>query len=180
MDDATRADERPSIERILRERAAALARPPSAEGAVDVLSLVVVAVGSEHYGIDVGHVQEILPTPELVSVPCTPAMWAGLVNLRGTLVPVLNLRARLGLESTPPSDAGAVVVVTDRLHAIALLVDEAQAVARVSRDELDDSLTGPPSGRADLIRGVTPDLLSVLDVEALLGDPSLLVHEDVR
>jgi len=101
------------VERILQERANALAVPPKAESADDALSVVVVAVGPERYGIEITRIREVQPLHGLVGVPGAPSTWAGLVNLRGSLYPVLNLRVHLGLEPGPIGSDARVVVVGD-------------------------------------------------------------------
>ncbi len=168
-----------SLRLVLEQRARALATPPTPDEVVESRPLVVVTVGNERYGIDVANVEEIRPLFELVAVPGTPVAWAGLVNLRGTVVPVLDLRARLGIDGSPPA-AAHLVVVGDQGHVVALLVDDAAEIARVALGELDTSMTERSRGGAEIIRGVTADLLSVLDVGALLADPSLIVQDETR
>ena len=167
------------VERILQERARALAAPPKSERDGDSLSLVVVAVGPERYGIEITHVREVQPLSGLVGVPGVPQMWAGLVNLRGSLYPVLNLRVHLGLEPGPVGSDARVVVVGDERNAMALLVDSVLEVSEVSSGQLDASMTRQRRDGGGLIRGVTRDFLSVLDVETLLADPSLAVRDEV-
>jgi chemotaxis signal transduction protein len=74
-----------------------LAQPPDAPIAGEMLELVILALGNERLGVDVRHVQEIQPLGELTPVPGVAAFWVGLINLRGRLYPVLDLRRYLGL-----------------------------------------------------------------------------------
>ena len=90
-------------QRILEARARRLAQPPDAPIAGEMLELVILALGTERLGVDVRHVQEIQPLGELTPVPGVAAFWAGLINLRGRLYPVLDLRRYLGL---PPRREG--------------------------------------------------------------------------
>jgi purine-binding chemotaxis protein CheW len=166
------------VERILLERARALATPPKSESAGDALSLVVVAVGPERYGIEITHIREVQPLHGLVGVPGAPTRWAGLVNLRGTMYPVLNLRVHLGLEPGPVGSDARVVVVSDERNAIALLVDSVFEVSEVSSTELDTSMTRQGREGGGVIRGVTRDFLSVLDVDGLMADQSLVVRDE--
>ncbi len=85
------------VRQVLEERARALARPPEDQADGDALELVVLAVGAERYGVDVRQVREVRPLAGLAPVPGTPACWVGLVNLRGSLCPVLSLRRYLRL-----------------------------------------------------------------------------------
>ncbi|MBI2494179.1 MAG: chemotaxis protein CheW, partial [Candidatus Rokubacteria bacterium] len=79
--------------RILQDRARALAKPleePSAPG--ETLDLLLFGLAGERYGIDAAHVLEVVQLPELVPVPCTPPVVLGVVNHRGRVLTVLDLR----------------------------------------------------------------------------------------
>jgi purine-binding chemotaxis protein CheW len=168
------------VRRVLEERARALARPPEDQADGDTLELVVLAVGAERYGVDVRLVREVRPLAGLAPVPGTPACWAGLVNLRGSLCPVLSLRRYLGAGDDPdpdPEGHGVLVVVTAPFPA-ALLVDAAAEVRRCAPGELRPA-PGAATDRAHAaVQAVTPDLLQVLDPGALLADPTLVVGRD--
>jgi len=167
-DEATRA--------ILEERARALARPLLSDAPVEAVELVVLAVGAERYGVDAGKVREVRPLGELAPVPGAPPFWAGVVNVRGTLYPVLDLRRYFDLG--PAGDqARKVVLVAGAGLAVGLVVEDASGVLRVPVDAIGPSLEGASEVVGATVRGVTDDLLAILDVEALLADPRLVVKE---
>jgi purine-binding chemotaxis protein CheW len=165
------------IEQILEERAQALARVPAAEAARHEAELVVLALGPERYGVDILQVQTIQALTGLARVPGLPPFWAGLVNLRGRLYPVLNLRRYLALPGQPAED-GKVVLVAAANLSVALWVDDVLEIRRVPLEQigapLADAATAAQRGAG--VRGVTPDFLVVLDLDILLGDPRLLVQ----
>lgn len=169
------------VRQILEERARALARAPDGHADGDAVELVVLAVGAERYGIDVRLIREVRPLAGLAPVPGTPGFWSGLVNLRGSLCPVLSLRRYLraaGQEADGP-DRGVLVVVTAPFTA-ALLVDAAVEVRRCAPGELQP-LGGAAGDRAhSAIQAVTGDLLQVLDPGALLADPALVVGREAN
>jgi purine-binding chemotaxis protein CheW len=166
------------IRRILHERAQALARPPEEDESGESLSLMVVTVGAERYGIDIVKVQEVKPLSHLTPVPHTPPTWAGVVNMRGSLYPILDLRRYLNLpETEKPEDPKAVIVSGSGVTA-GLLVEDIPEVRRVRLAEILPPLA--EAGQRDVLRGVTEDLLSVLDIEALLADPSLVVKDELE
>jgi purine-binding chemotaxis protein CheW len=177
---ATFAPPAPAVEDItpiLEERAAALARSSDEEEkSGETISLVVLAVGDERYGVEVQDVQEIEPLDKLTPIPGTPAFWAGVVNLRGSMYAVLDIERYLGL---PPSDVAEnpkVALVSRAGLSVGLLVDDVAEIRKIRSSEI-----GPPvtdgSSKAEVVRGVTPDMLSVLDLEALLADPALVVED---
>jgi purine-binding chemotaxis protein CheW len=170
------------VRQVLEERARALARPPDDHADGDSLELVVLTVGAERYGIDVRLIREVRPLAGLAPVPEAPAFWLGLVNLRGSLCPVLSLRRYLraaGGQDPEALDRGVLVVVTAP-HTAALLVDAAAEVRRCPPGELQP--TGGAAGdRAHAaIQAVTGDLFQVLDPRILLADPALVVGREAN
>lgn len=165
--------------RILEQRARALARPPAAEEPAGTIEMVVLALGSERYGVDAQHVREVLVLAGLAPVPGTPAFWSGLVNVRGTLYPVLDLRRYLSLPDAPAADRpGSVVLVCGARLTIGIAVDGTPETRRVPTAAIGPALSGVPQALRAAVRGVTDDLLTVLDVEALLADPTLVVRKE--
>ncbi|HEY2600509.1 MAG TPA: chemotaxis protein CheW [Thermoleophilaceae bacterium] len=166
------------IDRILRERAAALARSSDdAESDDETLRVIVLATGGERYGIEVQDVLEVEPLTDITPIPGTPAFWAGVVNLRGSMYPVLDLERYLGL---PPSHDGRepkIVLVSTVGLTVGLLADEVPGISNIRVAELAPPVAAERGG-ARVVRGVTPGMLSVLDLDALLADPALVVEHD--
>jgi len=166
------------VRRILEERAEALARPPDTQERGEMLGILMLAVGPERYGVPLGEIVGIEPLAKLARVPNVPAVWAGLANVRGRLCPVLDLATYFGLSPWEEPGQRKIVVVAANGVTVALLPDEVSDVAWILPEEIAE----PPSGRRGAhlaLRGVTADLLAVLDVEALLADPHLVVDHEL-
>lgn len=163
--------------KILDDRAQALARSPEDSARGETIRLLVLAVGDERYGVDIQHVQEIEPLVRLTAVPGTPAFWAGVTNLRGSMYPVLDLRRYLGLAGDS-GKGGKVALVSSADMSVGLLVDEVPEVREVPLVEIGAPVSENNVARADVVRGVTTDMLSVLDLDTLLGEPALVVEDD--
>lgn len=169
--------------RVLEARAVALSRAPEVDDAGESVELVVLPAGRERYGVDIRRVQEIQTLRGLTPVPGAPACWAGVINLRGQLYPVLDLPRFLGLPGAGPAEPaaetarGQVVLVRSGDHAVALRTAEVAEVRRVPLAAILPTLEDALGPRVHLFRGVTSDLVMVLDVDALLGDPRLLVRD---
>lgn len=174
----TRITDPQEIQRILEERTEALARVTEQDDVGETVSLVVLALGAERYAVNIDAVREIRPMETLTQLPATPVFWLGLVNLRGNLAPVLDLRRYLGIQAGG-TDVAQLVVVEDAGISIALKVDDVPEVRVVPVASIGPSLVEASSERPDLQIGLTDDLLSVLDVTALLSDPSLVIHDEV-
>jgi purine-binding chemotaxis protein CheW len=169
------------VRQTLEERARALARPPQDQAAGDTVELVVLAVGDERYGVDVRLVREVRPLAGLAPVPGTPSCWAGLVNLRGSLCPVLSLRRYLRAGGDPDADPqgqGVLVVVTAPFTA-ALLADAAET-RRFAPEELRPAAAAATDRAHTAVQAITADLLQVLDPGALLTDPALVVGREAN
>jgi purine-binding chemotaxis protein CheW len=172
------AQETEDITRVLEERARALARSSEEnESSGETIGMVVLAVGDERYGVEVQEVQEIEPLDKITPIPGTPAFWTGVVNLRGSMYPVLDIERYLGLPTSEGTESPKVALVSRNGLSVGLLVDEVPEIRQVSVSEI-----GPPvadgSSKAEVVRGVTPDMLSILDLEALLSDPALVIEDD--
>jgi purine-binding chemotaxis protein CheW len=176
-DHATSVDATTS-QRILEERARVLARPLRAEEPADTLELVVLALGPERYGIDPRRAREVRPFADLAPVPGTPPFWAGIINIRGTLYAVLDLHRYLEL---PEVDAGerqkVVVLVSGSNLTVGLLVDGALGIRRIPAAAVGPALGETSEAARQIVHGVANDLLTVLDVDALLSDPRLTLKE---
>lgn len=167
---------------ILADRARALARPPQAEpGSGARRQCIVFALGHESYAIDTRFLRAVMRLEKLVAVPGAPNPIAGVTNVRGTILPVVDLRALLGIAATRPGDGARVIVLGEEAAEFGLLADTADEIA-----EIDIGSLRPPAGRratggAAFVRGIAGATLLVLDGEALLaaGEPWETGSEEV-
>lgn len=166
------------ILRILQKRAAALAKPPGRERAGAATRVLVMHVGDERYGVNVDRVLEIRPLDTMTPVPGLPPIWSGLVNLRGVLYPVLDGRRYLGLESDGSPEAPYVVVLADDDLVIGFLADRIAGLRTILVEDINAPLGADAHAHRKAVSGVTPDLLLLLDVDALLQDPALVVDDE--
>lgn len=164
--------------RVLEERARALARLPPEAPSGDSLDLLVFTRSGERYGLEASRALEVLRPTSLAMVPGGRAFLAGVVNHRGEVLAVLELRGLIGpmgpgLNGDEP--ASFVVVVEALRMRFGLRADEVQGVVRIAARELGP--TAPGTGLPSWIRGITDGMVAVLDVEALAADPRLIVDE---
>jgi chemotaxis signal transduction protein len=167
------------VERILRERARELARPAREEAPVELQELLVCRLGDERYAIDVAQVAAAFPLRGLIPVPGAPPPIAGVMHHRGAALSVVDLRPLIGLPAAPREDGSRVVAVEAGGKGFGILFDAVLAVERIPVPALQ-----PPPARRDgsgsLVRALTPEGLSLLDVEALAADPRILVDQEIR
>jgi purine-binding chemotaxis protein CheW len=168
-----------AIQRVLEARAKTLARPLDLEEAPDTVELIVMALGQERYGVDTQHVREVLVLADLAPVPGSAPFWAGIINVRGTLYPVLDLRRYLGLPDGPARDGPSIVVLISAGGlTIGLAADDAPEVRSVPAGAIRSPLAGASRAAHVVAQGITDDLLTVLDAGLLLEDPALVAREE--
>ncbi|MDR2733483.1 MAG: chemotaxis protein CheW [Spirochaetota bacterium] len=142
-------------------------------------------LGDEQYGIEIGKVQEIIGLMPMTRVPRTPDCVRGVINLRGKVIPVVDLRMKFGLNSVEDTRKTCIIVMhfvqADRtLLTLGIVVDEVSEVAEFSRDQLQPQPAFGTKVMANLILGigrigervviildadrlVTPEEISVID-----------------
>jgi purine-binding chemotaxis protein CheW len=139
--------------------------------AAGTIQLVSFRLAQEEYGIEITHVQEIILLGEITRVPQTPEYIKGLINLRSSVIPIVDLRLRLGLPRGEPTDDTRIMVVNVAGKTIGIVVDAVSQVLRISRDQI----APPPATVAGLgrefLRGLVKldqRLLILLDIDEIL------------
>ncbi|HUL79421.1 MAG TPA: chemotaxis protein CheW [Vicinamibacteria bacterium] len=126
----------------------------------------------EEYGVDVRQVQEIRRMSEITSVPRAPEFIRGVINLRGRILPVLDLKRKLELGEVEPGRATRIVVVRVKERLLGLLVDGASQVLRVEVSRIEPPPEEVIEKGGDYIRGVAKlddRLIILVDLERLLA-----------
>lgn len=103
----------------------------------DVLQLVGFHLGSEEFGVDIAGVQEIVRMREITQVPRAPEFVEGVVNLRGKIIPVLDLRKRFRLPAGEETKNTRIVVATVAGRTVGIIVDAVSEVLRVDASAID-------------------------------------------
>lgn len=165
------------VERILRDRAQELSRTLVEESPGATAEVVTFALGTEVYAIEARYVENIYPLEDLTAVPCTPDFVVGVVNLRGRIFSVVDLRRFLGLEPTPSGEQSQVIAVNAAGLEVGLLASDVRSVELLALDKLEAALP-TMTYAAEYTRGITADLVVFLDIEALLRDQRMVVHEE--
>lgn len=158
---------------VFQRRAVRLAAPAVASGPpADARRLLVFRLGSERYGIELADVAEVLPAARCTPVPGAPAHISGVIEVRGEIRPVLDLKLLLGIlaEENVPASAHPAHLLLVRLAGgqVAVRTDGVEGVRAVARDELRAAGTGNMEGSVSYITGITADTLMVLSTQALL------------
>lgn len=137
-----------------------------------VLQWVTFKLGEETYGINVMQVQEILRMTEIAPVPGAASYVVGIINLRGSVVTVIDTRRRFSLPAFQESDDTRIIIMETGKSVVGMLVDKVSEVVYLHQSEIDTApqLTNEESSR--FIQGVVSndkDLLILLDTNKLLS-----------
>jgi purine-binding chemotaxis protein CheW len=166
--------------RVLRDRARILAiapTPPPTDG--ELIHTLRFSLGAESYAVESGHVREVFPLPRVAPLPCVPSFVRGIINVRGRIVSLLDLKVVLGLSSSGFSPTSGVIILQSPGVEFGLLADEIQGLAAIPRSSLQAALPTLTGVRAEYLKGVTVDGLVLLDAEKLLADKKLVIDETV-
>lgn len=106
----------------------------------DQAQLVVFQLAGEFYAVDIHQVREIIRVPEVTRVPRTPDFVEGVINLRGSVIPIIDLRKRFGMDAAEANDEQRIVVVELEDKTLGVIVDAVTEVLRIERDKIE-----PPS-----------------------------------
>jgi len=129
--------------------------------------LVVFSLGSEEYGLPITTVQEIIRYTRPRTIPSAPPSVRGVINLRGKIIPVVDLKSRLALAGGDAEESKIVIVEAGAVTA-GLIVDDVDEVITVDTDALEPAPTGEV-GYISAVAKVGDRLLVLLDVEAMFG-----------
>lgn len=128
------------------------------------LQLVAFRLGNETYAVDIQQVQEIIRMQRITAVPGAPFFVEGVINLRGRIIPVIDLRKRLGLPPGEETDEVRIVVVEVPPHKVGMIVDAVEEVLRLSTENIEAPSSLVASVDEQYLKGVgkTEDRLVVL------------------
>lgn len=134
--------------------------------------LVVFALSSEEYALDVSSVREIIRLDRITRVPRAPPWVDGVINLRGLVTTVVDLRRRLGLPISPPDGNTRIMIVEHKDTVAGLVVDSVLEVLRPNADELSEAPGLLAKGQlTSFVRGIARlgnRILILLDLEKVL------------
>lgn len=146
------------------------AAQPGTEHGGEQLQLVTFEVASEEFAVDILAVQEINRMMELTRVPSSPPAVEGVINLRGKIIPVLDLRKRFSMNATEKTDQMRIIVVEVHNRVIGFIVDRVHEVLRINSSIVEPAPAMVSSIDSEFIAGVgklEDRLLILLDLEEL-------------
>jgi purine-binding chemotaxis protein CheW len=169
----------PDVEReILRKRAQALARQPD-HGADTgaVLECLEFLLAYESYAIEVAWVAGACPLKDITPLPGTPAFMAGIINVRGRILSVIDIRTFFDLPAKGLTDLNKVVILQDGVMEFGILVDGIIGTRSIPLNEVQPPPATLTGIREEYLKGVTRERIAILDGKRLLNDRNLIIDD---
>lgn len=139
------------------------------------LQLVVFNIDQEVFGVDITQVREIIKLTEITTMPNCPEHVEGVINLRGQITTVMDLRKRLGAKVNDATEHTRIIIIESGNQILGMIVDAVTEVLRISNKDIDSS-DGISSSFGEYIRGVgklNKRLLILLDLNKLISDTEI-------
>jgi purine-binding chemotaxis protein CheW len=168
-----------SVRAILRSRAEELAKPPETQaGGARLIEILEFTLGQERYAFPSSYVREVFPLTEITLLPGVPPHILGVVNVRGRILSVMDIRRLLEFGNVGLTNLSNAIILCDGDMELAVLADEVTGVYAIDMDEGQRTLPTLSGNREEYLKGVTKERVVVLDAEKLLASEDLLVRSD--
>lgn len=133
---------------------------------------VIFKLGIEHYGIPINNVLSIERTSKMTRIPNSPEYILGLINLRGDVVPVIDLSYKLGLDSSEIDNNTRVIIVKENEIVVGLMVDSSSEVLEISDEDIDKPPVSESNELLNYVNGIGKTSLDrmiiILNIQKLL------------
>ncbi|MDR3177074.1 MAG: chemotaxis protein CheW [Desulfovibrio sp.] len=142
----------------------------------ELLQLVTFSIGEEEFGVDILKVQEIIRTMEITKVPRAEAFVEGVINLRGKVIPIIDLRRRFGLDSKAHDKHTRIIVIEINNMIVGFVVDSVSEVLRIPAGTVEPPPPVVAGLDSEYISGVgklQDRLLILLDLDKLLSGEAI-------
>jgi purine-binding chemotaxis protein CheW len=133
-------------------------------------------IGHEHYGLELSQTREIIEYSGITEVPLMPSFLRGVINLRGEVVPVIDLAVRLGRKPIEVQKRTCIIVVelenSEQNHVLGLLADAVSEVIEMDDENIEDAPSFGANIRADFIQGIAKrddEFIVLLDANSALS-----------
>ncbi len=126
----------------------------------------------EEYGLNIMDVQEIILVGEITEIPEVPEYVRGLINLRGKVIPIVDLRVRFGLSAAEPSEDTRIIVSNNGSITFGIVVDAVNEVLRIEQDQIDPPPKGMSNANSDYLLGLVKmkeKIMILLDINKIMS-----------
>ena len=183
LDLRPRASAAEDLAALWHRRAIELAEAPDRDlEAGELLTLVLLRLGADRYAVPITSVREILRVGRLTPVSTAPAFVLGVINLRGVIMTVLDLRVVFGLEPGPVGTEARILIAEGGGLVVGILVEQVEEIVALPATQVKPPLSPAKGLVEDYIVGIAAhgeQMVVLIDLEKVLGNPRIIVDEVV-
>lgn len=165
---------------LLKARAIEMAKEPELKkGFSPIVQLITFSLGAETYGLESAYISEVYPLKDFTPLPGVPAFILGIINVRGHIIPVIDLKKLFNLPEQGITELNKVMILQDELMEFGILADVVHGTLGV---EEDDIITAPHTLTGigeEYMKGITRENLIILNAEKLLTDKRMVVNDEI-
>ena len=136
-------------------------------------------LSEERYAIDLSYVNEVIHINDITALPCTPSFILGIINVRGKILSVIDIKKLFNLPETGITNLNRVIVVKHEDIELGILADDIIGNNNIYRDNLQSDLTTITEVPDNLIIGISRDRLIVLDIKKFLLNEEIIIDEAI-
>ena len=144
--------------------------------------LVVFMLNEEEFACDINNVREVVKMLKVTPLPKSIDFVEGVINMRGEVIPVIDLRKRFGMDEAERNDANRIIIAEVEGQMFGLIVDSVSEVARIPNEQIQEAPSQVAGGRTELITGVgkiDDRMLIILDIKRILSTEEKIALEDI-
>ncbi len=166
---------------ILKLRAQQLAREGSDQlSDKETIKALVFWLGREKYAIETSFLKEVAPLKDITFLPCTPEYITGIINVRGTIISIIDVKKVLGLHDQKGiSDIHEIIMIEDREFIMGIVSDMIEGFYEIPTEDIQEKLPESVALKTNMIKGIAKGDLIILDIRNILTDKNIIVNEQV-
>ncbi len=134
-------------------------------------------LGKEVYALETSYVKEVYPVKNITKIPCTPEFILGVINKRGEIFSVTDIKFFLNIPVTSFSDLSKIIILSSKNMEFGIVADEVIGISKISMRSIESIDMGTSNSSDNFIKGVTPERIILIDGEKLLSDERLIVND---
>lgn len=164
---------------LLKKRAQALSvETKDVKNQGDIIEIVVFRLATETYGLESKYVREVYPLKAFTVLPGTPNFLLGIINVRGQIISVIDLKKFFNLPEKGIGELNKVIILRNEKMEFGILADIIQSTQSIFIEEIQATPVSVEGIGAGYIKGITKDRIIVLDAAAILKDENIIIHRE--
>jgi purine-binding chemotaxis protein CheW len=169
------------VRTILKNRAIAMALEPEKENTTSgTIEIIEFLLGSERYGIESFYVREVYPLKDFTPLPGVPSFILGIINVRGHILSVVNLKRFFSLPEKGLGEMNKVIILRNEQMEFGIVADVVEGTKTLKIDEIMSAPHNVTGIGETYVKGVTKEHIVILETDNLLNDKKIIINEELN